>query len=717
MVNSIDETQNNVNLEEEFKKWMCLQEKQGGGEYQDYTVRAYVYALKSDCKKLSNLSVKNDNLFYETSAKNFSELQNAIRRNPNFDEINRKAGNGAFSAGMALYGQFLNEREQNEIHQNCEDNHGSMTATTSQSTLIDGGKLRIWKVSHGNNGSFTNEERQKYLDQQVIVVHESTGRSQGSSFVREAQIGDYFYLCFGNLGIQLLGRILGESVPCDSKDDGWMQRNYEIIQESTKQNIPYADIIKGWTPNYNSTFTMVPKDDFNLFEEKILIPYFDLHISDLQLATGTPNLSNSAINYWWLNASPKMWSFDSIKIGDQIDYTSVNENGNRRKIYQNFENAQVGDIVIGYESNPVKAIVCICRIAKSHDGERIWVEKLENLVTPIEYASLWDIPELRNMQYFHTPRGSLFKLTKEEYDTLMELIREQNPVTNPTDKQKTYTKSDFLSEVFINSENYDTLKALLLRKRNIILQGAPGVGKTFAAKRFAWSFIGEQDDTRIQFVQFHQSYSYEDFVMGYRPDENGFSLKYGVFYKFCKVAENNPDKPYFFIIDEINRGNLSKIFGELLMLIECDKREQKVTLTYSETPFSVPKNLYIIGMMNTADRSLAMIDYALRRRFCFFELEPAFTQQNFHIYLKQNGVSDALCEKIISRMSALNSEIASDPNLGKGFRIGHSYFCGCKDSSEDWYKDIIQYEVAPLLQEYWFDDTEKAENLIGSLME
>ena len=149
----------------------------------------------------------------------------------------------------------------------------------------------------------------------------------------------------------------------------------------------------------------------------------------------------------------------------------------------------------------------------------------------------------------------------------------------------------------------------------LILQGAPGVGKTFTARRLAYSVMGEKDDSRIEFVQFHQNYSYEDFVMGYKPSGDGFELKYGIFYRFCLKAANQPDKDFFFIIDEINRGNMSKIFGELLMLIERDYRGTKATLAYNGMSFSVPKNLYIIGMMNTADRSLAMIDYALRRRF------------------------------------------------------------------------------------------------------
>ncbi len=270
-----------------------------------------------------------------------------------------------------------------------------------------------------------------------------------------------------------------------------------------------------------------------------------------------------------------------------------------------------------------------------------------------------------------------------------------------------YDEDRFLSEVYMTKERYETLVHILKNKKNVILQGAPGVGKTYAAKRLAYSIMGEKDDSKIEFVQFHQNYSYEDFIMGYKPEGETFALRYGIFYNFCKEAEEQPNKDFFFIIDEINRGNMSKIFGELMMLIERDYRGTQVTLAYDGKPFSVPKNLYIIGMMNTADRSLAMIDYALRRRFSFFEMEAGFASDGFKLYLDKfdNENFAELIEKIVE----LNKEIAADGSLGTGFCIGHSYFCGQTECTDEWLKEVVEYDILPMLNEYWFDDKNKVQ--------
>ena len=409
-------------------------------------------------------------------------------------------------------------------------------------------------------------------------------------------------------------------------------------------------------------------------------------------------------NYWFLNANPKIWSFSALAVGSVQSYTLYNENGNKRRIFQNFLDAKPGDMIIGYESTPVKQIVAIGRVSAEQDGEKIYFEKIEGLSSPIDFATLKECSELAKMEYFTMQQGSLFRLTKGEYDFIIDMIREENPLAVADEVEK-YDKAAFLDEVYMTEGKYDTLVAVMKNKKNIILQGAPGVGKTFAAKRLAYSIMGEKDEGRIEFVQFHQNYSYEDFMMGYKPVNDGFELKYGIFYRFCQKAANQPDKDFFFIIDEINRGNMSKIFGELLMLIERDYRGTKATLAYNGMTFSVPKNLYIIGMMNTADRSLAMIDYALRRRFSFFDIEPGFDSAGFMKY--QQGLNNETFSLLVSKVQELNKEIAQDKSLGKGFCIGHSYFCGQTECTDEWMQAIVDYDILPMLSEYWFDDMNK----------
>lgn len=278
-----------------------------------------------------------------------------------------------------------------------------------------------------------------------------------------------------------------------------------------------------------------------------------------------------------------------------------------------------------------------------------------------------------------------------------------------------YTEDDFLEEVFMPEDEYARLIGILKTKKNIILQGAPGVGKTFAAKRLAYSIMGVKDIDRVMMVQFHQSYSYEDFIMGFRPSNKGFELKKGAFYNFCKKAEIDSDNDYFFIIDEINRGNLSKIFGELFMLIENDKRGIELQLLYSDEKFAVPANVYIIGMMNTADRSLAMLDYALRRRFAFFELKPGFETDGFRAY--RMSLDNEKFDRLINCVENLNSVIATDESLGEGFCIGHSYFCNLEaDKIDDQFLyGIVEYELIPLLKEYWFDEPVKVKDWSNNL--
>lgn len=339
-----------------------------------------------------------------------------------------------------------------------------------------------------------------------------------------------------------------------------------------------------------------------------------------------------------------------------------------------------------------------------------------------EYANFRKINWTHKGEWSHPGQAVMKTLTDitaytEYVEKLIALFENESEddIEETSKDYPVYTAEDFLDEVFMPEDEYVKLVGILKTKKNIILQGAPGVGKTFAAKRLAYSIMGVKDIGRVMMVQFHQSYSYEDFIMGFRPATTGFELKKGAFYNFCKKAEIDSDNDYFFIIDEINRGNLSKIFGELFMLIENDKRGIPLQLLYSDEKFAVPKNVYIIGMMNTADRSLAMLDYALRRRFAFFEIKPGFETGGFREY--RMAVDNEKFNKLINCVENLNNAISADESLGDGFCIGHSYFCNLSaDSIDDRsLSGIVEYEIIPLLKEYWFDEPLKVKDWSNNL--
>ncbi|MFO0428606.1 MAG: AAA family ATPase [Planctomyces sp.] len=450
------------------------------------------------------------------------------------------------------------------------------------------------------------------------------------------------------------------------------------------------------------------------------------HYGDIPgIETGTTAVeAEGSLQYWWLNANPSIWDPAAMPIGYEESYSPYNDRGAARRQPQAFQSAMTGDSILIYVTSPNKYLWGKATVTASlHDtnNQQLRFRLDEAFTNRVPLEQMKAEPTLAHCVPLIQPQGSLFPLAPAEYSTLQRMAHPEN--VESTESRLPYTRDDAMDSLFMSEEKLDRIIALLRRKKNIILQGAPGTGKTFVARRIAYFLMEQADASRAPMVQFHQSTSYEDFIQGYRPDgSGGFVLKNGTFHEFCRKALLSPDKPFVFIIDEINRGNLSKVFGELMMLIESDKRHPQfaIPLSYSTTSddtFFVPPNVYLIGTMNSADRSLSLVDFALRRRFAFIELEPGFDSQRFASVLRGKGVSDVVIDQIRTRMTRLNTLISEDSsNLGRGYCIGHSFFVPeAADLSGDWLRGIIEYEIVPLVEEYWVDDDKQRNHALNIL--
>ncbi len=289
------------------------------------------------------------------------------------------------------------------------------------------------------------------------------------------------------------------------------------------------------------------------------------------------------------------------------------------------------------------------------------------------------------------------------------------PEPTPIPKE-TYSMDELEAECFIDRSRLEEILERMKTKKNLILQGPPGTGKTWLAKRLAYVLIGERNRGRIKALQFHPNLSYEDFVRGWRPAGEGrLELVNGPFLEVVETAKERPDETHVMVIEEINRGNPAQVFGELLTLLEVDKRnpDEALELCYSKDKGErvfIPENLYVIGTMNIADRSLALVDLALRRRFAFVELEPAFTEPWRKWIHEKSGIDPSFVSKIENRIKTLNDIIENDKSLGPQFRVGHSYVTPTTQIIDpvDWFRQVVETEVGPLLEEYWFDNLEEA---------
>lgn len=700
-----------VNLKADFQAWMKKQKKSTGDNYSPNTINAYTTALKNATSKLSLGDAVYSDLFYYTSLDEFKAAHEIILAADNFDEVNQAAGNKAYSNGMVMYEQFLKEL----------------------------GEPSAW-IFQGNP---------KYYDVVGAVENLDTITWAVNQYPKQIKGGDkaYIWLSGSDGGIIASGTIICDpemrkpnlSDPYNRGDSlktaPFLAVDIKIDRRLTLEKVPRAVLLVDERTKQLEILTYPGATNFRVTkaQEDVIESIIDGSYERVP-AMDTPKEEVVTKRRYWLYSpgeQARLWDefynagimgIGWDEIGDITQYETKSDIKEALKakydatksymndglaVWQFAHEMAVGDIV--FAKRGMAAVIGRGTVESDYifDNERR------------EYKHIRKVNWSQKGEWEHPGQAVMKTLTDitqytEYVENLEALLRGDGEVSEADDAPEItypdYSSDDFLSEVYMSPEKYENLKGLLLRKKNIILQGAPGVGKTFAAQRLAFSIMGVKDTSRVKVVQFHQSYSYEDFVMGYRPDGNGFKLAEGPFYKFCKTAESDDERPYFFVIDEINRGNLSKIFGELLMLIEADKRGEKnaMRLLYKDEQFSVPANVHIIGMMNTADRSLAMIDYALRRRFAFFDMEPAFASDGFRN--RQSAIANPKFDSLISMVESLNKVIAEDASLGAGFRIGHSYFCATEIVDDAWLSSVVEYELIPLLLEYWFDEPSKVEN-------
>lgn len=555
--------------------------------------------------------------------------------------------------------------------------------------------LTIWKLSHGNPPNFTDDERQRYLDSQLAVIHSETGKGQGRKFA-EAPVGTLFFLCHGN-SPQRVGQFISQAAPCD-KGDGWLQRNYRILKSAVRSD-RYTENSKYWSPQGNTTFWQVGTDDLPEFDRTLLVPYFGTSLAELAGLAGEP-IEADSLSPSLVKESVKMPSTITAPI-NRIYYgpPGTGKTYELSKLLQRDYEQAVASISNEEWRNQVIAEKVAA--LKWWEGAAAAIYDLGGKAKVSELAGHPFIQAIasakgRSKGIKQTLWGTLQHHTIENSKTVNTKLRMAPAIFDKTSDSVWQFADDWQDACEELIELVDQLKA--------------GTQSAVAVQRYS-------------FVTFHQSYGYEEFVEGLRPllsedIESGdmqYEIRPGVFKELCRKARLAPDQRFAMVIDEINRGNISKIFGELITLIESDKREGaehaiSLTLPYSGEPFSVPANVDIIGTMNTADRSLALLDTALRRRFDFVPVMPDVRDEPA---APLHGLRVTLGDKTIDiprMLAAINQRV--EALYDRDHSIGHAYLTSLKKvaDGEERFKALAQVfrnRILPLLEEYFFEDWQK----------
>lgn len=574
--------------------------------------------------------------------------------------------------------------------------------------------LAIWKLSHGNPPNFTDAERLQYLDGQWAVMHRDTGKEQGKKFA-EAPVGALFFLCHGN-SPQRIGQFTSEAMPC-AKGDGWLQRSYRVLKPAQRTD-RYTANSKNWSPQGNSTFWQVGAHDLPEFESTLLKPFFGTDLAAVAALAGeqieTASLGNG--------------------ISPPTPHTTAT--GNKKSTTTCFNRIYYGPPGTG-------KTYTLMKLLKSD------YEQPASMITLQEWRNQAIAEKIAVLTWWEAAAAALYDLGGRA--TVGQLL--DHPFIQAVAVRS--TAKNRRASVWANLQAHTVEESTTVKYSRRL---EPAIFDKTADS--TWQFAGDwredcadlialvdqlkrgpQDAGAVQrysFVTFHQSYGYEEFVEGLRPVLNGdseagevaYEIRPGAFKELCRKARQAPDQRFAMVIDEINRGNISKIFGELITLIEPDKRDPldgskppiELTLAYSGEKFSVPANVDIIGTMNTADRSLALLDTALRRRFDFVPLLPDTREEKDAddphsaplagvVVTTDAGTIDVrrMLERINERIEAL---------YDRDHCIGHAYLTGLARATDGPQRfealvTAFRQRIVPLLEEYFFEDWRKIRLVLG----
>ena len=571
--------------------------------------------------------------------------------------------------------------------------------------------LAIWKLSHGDQ-PFTSAERQAFMDDLKVAVHKDTGKEQGKKFA-EAPIGTLFYLCHGN-SPQRIGQFTSEATPC-AKGDGWLQRSYRVLKPAQRTD-RYTANSKGWSPQGNSTFWLVGAHDLPEFESTLLKPHFGTDLAELAALAGEPIEAASlgtAATHTPAPAHAPTPITASKPVATCVNRIYYGPPGTgktytlTRLLKRDYEQLAKSISTEAWQSQLIAEKIAVFKW---------WEGAAAALYDLGGKAKVADIAEHRFIQAITATNGSNRNVRQTLWRTLQNHTVDESTTVKMKKRLSPAVFDKTVDSVWQFAGDWQEACADLIALVEQLKQG-------------------QQDADAVQrysFVTFHQSYGYEDFVEGLRPvlageaeaGEVAYEIRPGVFKELCRKARQSPDQRFAMVIDEINRGNISKIFGELITLVEADKRDPldgssppaEVTLAYSGEKFSVPANVDIIGTMNTADRSLALLDTALRRRFEFVPLMPDTRAEKDPadpdsaplaalVVTTDAGVIDIrlLLQRMNERIEAL---------YDRDHCIGHAYFTGLADSEDgpprfEALAATFRHRIVPLLEEYFFEDWRK----------